>query len=114
MKLLNRSGNFFVEKEFDAQGRVSRVTNPFRSGETKQWTTNVYDEASRIKEVILPDTSKVLTAYGVSTTAPVGVTKTITDQAGKKRQGLSEKNNGARPAILRYSNIGKLVRNISA
>ena len=29
-------GNIFVEKEFDAEGRVKRVSNPFRSGETKQ------------------------------------------------------------------------------
>lgn len=87
---VDSNGNIFVEKEFDSNGRISRVTNPFRAGETKQWTTNIYDEASRIKEVILPDTSKVLTSYGVSTSAPLGVTKTVTDQAGKKRKGFSD------------------------
>ncbi len=88
---VNSQGNIFVEKEFDAQGRVSRVTNPFRSGETKIWTTNVYDEASRIKEVVLPDGAKVKTDYGVSTTSGfIGVTKTITDQADKKRKGISD------------------------
>ena len=40
---INSQGNIYVEKEFDAQGRVKQVTNPFRTGETKQWTTNVYD-----------------------------------------------------------------------
>lgn len=87
---INSEGNTFVEKEFDAEGRVKRVTNPFRTGEVKQWTTNVYDESSRIKEVILPDGARVRTDYGVLISDILGVTKTITDQAGKKRKGISD------------------------
>lgn len=87
---VNSQGNILVEKEFDDQGRVKRVTNPYRSGETKQWTTNVYDEASRVKEIDLPDNSKILTDYGVSVSGKIGVTKQITDQAGKKRMGISD------------------------
>jgi RHS repeat-associated protein len=87
---IDSQGNIFVEKEFDANGRVLRVTGPFRTGETKQWTTNVYDEASRIIEVVLPDGSKVKTNYGISTSGAVGVTKIMTDQAGKKRKGISD------------------------
>jgi RHS repeat-associated protein len=87
---VNSKGNIFVEKEFDDKGRVLRVSNPFRSGETKVWTTNVYDEASRVKEVVLQDGSLVKTDYGVSVTGVVGVTKQITDQASKKRKGISD------------------------
>jgi RHS repeat-associated protein len=87
---VDAQGNIFTEKEFDAQGRVKRVTNPFRANEAKIWTTNVYDEASRVKEVILPDGAKVKTDYGVSTAGTVGVTKQITDQAGKQRRGISD------------------------
>ncbi|MGB7068400.1 MAG: hypothetical protein WBD22_02810, partial [Pyrinomonadaceae bacterium] len=87
---VNSEGNIFVEKEFDSDGRVKRVTNPFRANEPKIWTTNVYDEASRIKEVTLQDGARVLTDYGVSSAAPIGVTKTITDQAGKKRKGVTD------------------------
>lgn len=87
---VNSEGNIFVEKEFDAEGRVKRVTNPFRANETKQWTTNVYDNASRIKEVHLPDGAKVITDYGVSVSGIIGVTKQITDQADKKRKGISD------------------------
>ena len=87
---VNSNGNIFVEKEFDAEGRIKRISNPFRAGETKVWTTNVYDEASRVKEVELQDGSKILTEYGVSVTDVVGVTKQITDQAGKKRKGISD------------------------
>ncbi len=87
---VNSNGNTFVEKEFDSDGRVLRVSNPFRAGETKVWTTNVYDEASRVKEVILQDGSTVKTDYGVSMTGIIGLTKQITDQAGKKRTGISD------------------------
>lgn len=87
---INSQGNIFVEKEFDGDGRVKRVTNPFRLNETKQWTTNIYDESSRIKEIILPDGSKVKTDYGLSVTGVIGITKQITDQAGKKRKGISD------------------------
>ncbi|HVE56684.1 MAG TPA: RHS repeat-associated core domain-containing protein [Pyrinomonadaceae bacterium] len=88
---VDSQGNIFVEKEFDEDGRVKRVTNPFRTNEAKIWTTNVYDESSRLKEVVLPDGAKVKTDYGVSTASGfIGVTKTITDQAGKKRKGISD------------------------
>jgi RHS repeat-associated protein len=87
---VDSKGNIFVEKEFDAQGRTRRVTNPFRANEAKIWTTNVYDEASRVKEVVLPDGAKVKTDYGVSVAGLIGITKQITDQAGKKRKGISD------------------------
>jgi RHS repeat-associated protein len=87
---VNSEGNIFVEKEFDSEGRVSRVTNPFRTGETKKWTTNVYDDASRVIEIDLPDGSDINTDYGVSTSGVIGVTKQITDQAGKKRKGITD------------------------
>lgn len=83
-------GNILVEKEFDLQGRVKRVTNPFRSGETKKWTTNVYDEASRLKDVIMPDGSTVTTTYGLSAAGAVGVTKQVTDPAIKKQKAISD------------------------
>jgi len=87
---VNSKGNIFVEKEFDADGRVYRVTNPFRSGEAKAWTTNIYDNSSRVIEVVLPDGAKVQTDYGVSVSGIIGTTKQITDQAGKKRKGISD------------------------
>lgn len=87
---VDSQGNIFVRKEFDAEGRVKRVTNPYRSGETEQWTTNVYDDASRVREVDLPDGAKILTDYGVSVSGVIGITKQITDEAGKKRKGISD------------------------
>ncbi len=87
---VHSDGNIFVEKEFDSDGRVLRVSNSYRANETKYWTTNVYDDASRVIEVILPDGAKVKTDYGVSVSDVVGITKQITDQAGKKRKGITD------------------------
>ena len=88
---VNSNGDIFADKQFDGQGRISRVSNPYRTGETLQWTTNVYDEASRVKEVDLTDGATVKTDYGVSTSGGiVGLTKQITDQAGKQRKGVSD------------------------
>jgi hypothetical protein len=95
---VHSDGNIFVEKEFDAEGRVLRVSNPYRltgdpcytGGQIVCWTTNVYDDASRVIEVVLPDGAKVKTDYAVSVTGVVGVTKQITDQAGKKRKGFTD------------------------
>ena len=89
-KQVHSDGDIFVEKIFDADGRVEKVSNPYRSNETILWTTNVYDDASRVIEVILPDGAKVKTDYGVSTSGKIGTTKQITDQAGKKRKGIND------------------------
>lgn len=95
---INSTGNIYVSKEFDADGRVLRVSNPYRltndpcyqNNQIVCWTTNVYDESSRVKEIILPDGAKVKTDYGVSVSGTIGITKQITDQAGKKRKGITD------------------------
>ncbi len=84
----NASGDVFIQKEFDPEGRTGRVSNPFRNGEAVLWTTYEYDEASRIKKVIRPDGSTVATDWGVLMGDLTGTTKTITDEAGKKRKGV--------------------------
>ena len=95
---VNSQGNIYVFKEFDSDGRVRRVSNPYRlsgdpcyqNNQIVCWTTNVYDEASRVKEVILQDGAKVKTDYGVSVSGTIGLTKQIVDQAGKKRKGITD------------------------
>jgi RHS repeat-associated protein len=83
-------GNIFSETEFDFAGRPLRTTNPYRANEAKQWTTNVYDEQSRVKQVTLPGGATVKTDFGVATSGILGITKQITDQAGKKRKGITD------------------------
>lgn len=84
------NGNIFVETRFDADGRVERVSNPYRQGEEKRWTVNVYDAAGRLREVILPDGSVVRIDHGVLVGDLVGTTRTVTDQAGRKRTGVAD------------------------
>jgi RHS repeat-associated protein len=94
------------------------------------WTTNVYDESSRVKEVILPDGAKVKTDYGVSTNgANIGSVVTITDQALKQRRSITNAlgeltrvdepdNNGnlgtianpTQPTYYNYNGIGKMTK----
>lgn len=84
------TGDVFTEVEFDQMGRVKRSANPYKEGETKKWTTPEYDDLSRTKRVISPDSNEVQFTYGISISGVVGITKTATDQAGKKRKGISD------------------------
>jgi YD repeat-containing protein len=87
---VDSQGDVFTETEYDSMGRVKRSTNPYRANETKQWTTPTYDDLGRTLNVTSPDSSAVYIAYGLSTSAPIGTTKTVTDQAGKKRSGIAD------------------------
>ncbi len=127
---VDAQGNIFTETEFDYAGRPKRTTNPYRANEAKIWTTNVYDESSRVKEVILPDGAKVKTDYGVSTTGTnIGTVVTITDQALKQRRSITnaigeltrvdEPNvsgnlgtiaNPTQPTYYNYNGIGKMTK----
>jgi RHS repeat-associated protein len=89
-------GDVFTETEYDVMGRVKRVTNPYRQGETKYWTVTNYDEAGRVKEIFSPTEdgqtpeSKVTTEYGISTVPNfIGTYIIGTDQAGKKGRSIT-------------------------
>ncbi|MFN0140053.1 MAG: BPSL0067 family protein [Pyrinomonadaceae bacterium] len=82
-----RDGGYVVGKtEYDALGRVKKVTtSPYRPMQNEQpvWTQSKYDAMGRVMEIETPDGSKILKSY-------LGNTVTITDQAGKKRKGISD------------------------
>ncbi len=71
-------GTVFIDTRFDALGRVSQTSNPYRSG-TPVWTTNSYDALSRITSITTPDSQKVTTLYSGNATV-------VNDQAGRKRR----------------------------
>ena len=76
--------------KFDAFGRVSQVSNPYRAADPGSasppaglWTTTNYDALSRVIKVTTPDVAHVDTAYS-------GNQVTVTDQAGKKRRSETD------------------------
>lgn len=85
----DNAGNVFVETEYDNLGRVKKVTNPYRSGDTKLWTENTYDSRFRIIKVKTPDNAEINMVFGLSTSGTIGTIKTVIDQAGKKRTGIT-------------------------
>jgi RHS repeat-associated protein len=72
-----------VRKRYDALGRVSQESNPFRNGETPVWTTSAYDELGRVTSVTTPDNSAATTSYS-------GSSVTVTDPVGKKQKTVSD------------------------
>jgi RHS repeat-associated protein len=67
-----------VNTFYDALGRASQVSNPYRPGEPVSWTTTEYDALSRVTRVTTPDGASVVTAYN-------GARALVTDQAGRQR-----------------------------
>jgi RHS repeat-associated protein len=86
----------FVDTTYDLVGRVATVSNPHRSGSlpTDGITTYQYDALSRKVLEIPPDGSStsnnVQTSYGAQTSGVLGLTATVTDQAGHKRMSVND------------------------
>jgi RHS repeat-associated protein len=84
-QLQDGSGNVVsrVDTAYDAAGRVSTVSNPYKSPETPLYTTYQYDKVNRVTKVIPTDGSSTSnnTSYGY-----YGNQTTVTDNAGKQRR----------------------------
>lgn len=80
----NGGGYITTLREYDASGRVKRVTNPYRplASEPQYWTETKYDALSRIYEVKVQDGTTVTTSYS-------GNAVTVTDQAGKTGRSVT-------------------------
>ncbi|MDQ0473263.1 RHS repeat-associated core domain-containing protein [Labrys wisconsinensis] len=72
--------------DYTARGSVARVSRPFYSGETAQYTSTAYDALDRPVVVTNPDGSAASVAYGASSlTALSGfLTVTTTDELGRR------------------------------
>ena len=64
--------------EYDTLGRVSRSSNPYRAGESIEWTISEYDPFGRVTAVTTPDGATTRSAYA-------GDRVLNTDQAGKQK-----------------------------
>ena len=74
-----------TQTEYDALGRPFKTSNPFRpwQGETAVWTTQALDGLGRMVSLTTPDNAVVSTSYS-------GNSVTVTDQAGKKRESVTD------------------------
>jgi RHS repeat-associated protein len=80
------NGSYSVRKtEYDLLGRPYKISNPYNPllNEPLYWTTNRFDSLGRLIEVETPDGAKQLTEYD-------GNKKTVIDQSGRKRSGISD------------------------
>jgi RHS repeat-associated protein len=77
------TGYIALKQSYDALGRSSQTSNPFRLGETILWTTNAYDDLGRVKSITSPDGAVVKTAY--SGNRVLVADQNQTDQLRRKR-----------------------------
>jgi len=78
-------GDVKVETEYDELGRQKRASNPYRPSQNESaiYTTTSYDMLGRAKNVTTADNAVVTTNYN-------GTQVTVTDQAGKSRQSVTD------------------------
>jgi RHS repeat-associated protein len=81
-------GDVTVITIYDALGRISQVSNPFRSGETAVYTTTAYDLAGRVTSVTTPDNAVIKTAY--SANRVLVADQNATDQLRRKRISVTD------------------------
>lgn len=82
-------GSVLSDTTYDADGRVSTVSNPYRSKTESTYgvTTTIYDGLNRGITIVPQDGTN--TANNVTTQYSDNVT-TVTDQAGKQRRSISD------------------------
>ena len=80
-------GNILVDTKYDKKGRVSEVSNPYRSGGTAVWNRTEYDAMDRPTTRTGPDGSTVTYDYtDDEDNATTDNQTTVTDQAGNSRR----------------------------
>ncbi|MBL8192898.1 MAG: RHS repeat-associated core domain-containing protein, partial [Blastocatellia bacterium] len=87
----DHEGEVVSTTEYDAGGRVEKVTNPFRDGQsltTDGYTTTTYDALDRVKTV--NTFAQDGTSTGTVTTEYETNLVTVTDQAGKRRKSETD------------------------
>jgi len=91
-------GDVTVETHYDLLGRVDRITNPYRAGDTVYWNKTRYDELGRAVEAYAPATlgdlanaqSLGVTSFGIATvTNYIGTVVTTTDASGRKGRSIT-------------------------
>lgn len=92
-KTLGKNGVFdFAEAKYNNLGQLWKQSNPYRAGDTLQWTETAYDLLGRTKTVTSPDGSVTKAFYNEaarpdSATNQPGSTTRVVDAWGRERWG---------------------------
>jgi RHS repeat-associated protein len=108
-----------TDTQYDALGRVRRVSNPYRSSgctaavnPSGNWTTTVYDAVGRVGTVTTPDSAQAITTYSgnqVTAQDPKGKTRrSVTDALGRLTQVIEDPNGLAYQTSYSYDVLGNL------
>ncbi len=95
-KTKDAQGDVFSEIKYDNLGRIEKVSNPYRLGETMFWSKPRYDAAGRVVETFAPapdgqaGASLGTVQFGISTeNGLVGGFTVATDASGRKSRTIS-------------------------
>ena len=104
----NFDGNpVLVDTEYDALGRVNRVSRPYSPGQTLNWTTYQHDDLGRVIQESRPDGSTLQNAYSVSSTYASKLVSTL--------QVIKPDTSVTTQVVEQHSNsIGQLAESIDA
>lgn len=92
-----------LSKEYDAKGRLYRVSEPYFSGETVTWaSTNYYDTYGRLQRSVTPLGTTSYSYSGLTTqvTSPNTTTVTVENALGET---VSQTTNGKKVSYTYYS-----------
>ena len=96
------------DTEYDNQGRVDRVSQPYLTGGTAHFVSYDYDIRNRIEREDRPDGSHTMVTYAVE--SGVGVSSTITEEINDAAGSLLEN----RVKVSVFNLTGELVTNMDA
>lgn len=85
----------FIDVQYDAMGRVTQQSLPYRAGDTVQWSTTTYDALGRVTATAAPDGSATHAYYNESARPSVasnnpGQTTRVVDAWGRERWGRTD------------------------
>lgn len=108
----------YVDTEYDARGRVHRVSKPYFQGTAAidiLWTTNSYDVLGRLLSVTLPDGGVESTAYnGLTTTLTNALTQTSVRVENALGELVSATDNLSNVTTYSYDSHGNLTETNAA
>lgn len=74
-----------TQTQYDEQGRAYRTSNPYRpwQSESARWTTQAFDDLSRVISVTTSDSAVTSTSY-------YGNAATVSDEVGRQRKSITD------------------------